>query len=618
MSERLAERIASTLEFARESTPYWAARIPLLGATVWDALREIRPLPRETLQREHIRMVAAVGDTQTWRSIRSSGTTGVPVEVVLDGQARDAEARAFAGHLDRVVGGAWRGAPIVHLALHPEATSATWPSPFHPNVMASKWNLSLLWNAGDHARSLGLRRLDGAVVTVMPSVVQLLLQEYAGTSERRLTPRAIVLSGESVHDDVRSMVRTATNTIVTSHYALAEVGIAGVECALAGGYHAASELVFVEIDNDHHGAGEILLTTLANRAQPLIRYRTGDRGEWLPQRCGCGDSRPRFWVHSRRHGDTTRIDTIRLTKLFCQLGVEKFAVRDEDDGAVRVTVRPPGVMYAASRQLVSQAIAAAAAPGTTVRVDEEYAVGVGRTVAEFLQRTPTTATAIRDWLGMRLEGRADLVSAALIGSVLDPCARTRRSDIDAVVFIDNRSAIFAWVDLVRELRAELPGLSLHVDVADTLAERAPLLVARILDQHLMVAGRSVVEVLRPPTLDAVRAEARTFAQRMSAVLWERLTATRGIQQPLEESRWIARAALDALRFRFLLRGSTVLRLPAVLEAIAHDDELPPELVADIRSVMDVAREHCPPPLAESATTWAWLTAAAMCMRLIIS
>ena len=45
--------------------------------------------------------------------------------------------------------------------------------------------------------------------------------------------------------------------------------------------------------------GEIVVTLLVNRAMPLVRYRTGDRGALLPAACSCGRATPLLGVVER-------------------------------------------------------------------------------------------------------------------------------------------------------------------------------------------------------------------------------------------------------------------------------------------------------------------------------
>jgi phenylacetate-CoA ligase len=584
MNAALKQRLAEALAFARASTTFWQHRIPRVTTSALETLHAVAPLTRQELQRERVRLLAIGGDTRSWRTVRSTGTTGIPVEMVLDGAAVAAEALAFARHLDRLTNVDWRRRSVTHLAFHPQAASAAWRSPWSEEGVVVKWNLTRVANCGPVALHAALQNLGGSIITMMPSVAMLLLREVEPFQNLDVRPLAVVLSGEEVHDATRDLVRNAFSPIVTSHYVLAETGIAGVECPAAGGYHAASEAVFVEIDET---TGEILLTTLANRALPLVRYRTGDHGEWRSEPCGCGSRRPRFMILGRgvRDPHAGRLDSIRLAKLFCNLGVERYDISSAGDETMRIEYRVSAPLEEAARQRIRNAIADATRPGAVIRV-EEVQEGMWQAVTMLVGRAPFDLDGVREWLTMKIPPHAGVVTAAILGSFLDPCARTRASDIDVLVLLERRSDILEWIDHAKRLRRDLPSLSIHADTAAGLAGRAPLLVARLLDQHVHLAGRAVAEVVTAPTIDELRIDARAFAQRTGVLLWERITEPH-IERAdvLKESRDIGRAALDALRYRYALRGIPALRVPRVIDAMAGDPNLPQELAADVRHAL---------------------------------
>jgi phenylacetate-CoA ligase len=55
--------------------------------------------------------------------------------------------------------------------------------------------------------------------------------------------------------------------------------------------------VHLEIIDD-----EAVVTSLVRRAMPVVRYRTGDRVEWLSTDCPCGSREPRFRLLGRLDG----------------------------------------------------------------------------------------------------------------------------------------------------------------------------------------------------------------------------------------------------------------------------------------------------------------------------
>src|SRR5690606_31527741 len=75
-----------------------------------------------------------------------------------------------------------------------------------------------------------------------------------------------------------------------------EVGAISAECP-AGALHVHAEVVHVEIVRDGEPAqdgeeGDILVTSLTNRAMPLVRCRVGDRGTLSHEPCPCGLPHP--------------------------------------------------------------------------------------------------------------------------------------------------------------------------------------------------------------------------------------------------------------------------------------------------------------------------------------
>jgi phenylacetate-CoA ligase len=79
-----------------------------------------------------------------------------------------------------------------------------------------------------------------------------------------------------------------------------------VECAEANGSHVWEDLALVEcLDPETQQAvpdgerGELVVTALADRAAPLIRYRSGDLVRFTRQQCGCGSNHGRIWTLGR-------------------------------------------------------------------------------------------------------------------------------------------------------------------------------------------------------------------------------------------------------------------------------------------------------------------------------
>ena len=117
-----------------------------------------------------------------------------------------------------------------------------------------------------------------------------------------LRPGSILLTADYVPRCVVKSIADTWKCRVYTHYGLTEVGFGfAVDCDSHRGHHCRVADFFIEIIDPETGLpvksgipGEIVITSLASEAMPLIRYRTGDRSRLIDSRCGCGGMSPRL------------------------------------------------------------------------------------------------------------------------------------------------------------------------------------------------------------------------------------------------------------------------------------------------------------------------------------
>ncbi|NNE08772.1 MAG: phenylacetate--CoA ligase family protein [Gemmatimonadetes bacterium] len=120
------------------------------------------------------------------------------------------------------------------------------------------------------------------------------------------TLRAIITTAEILTPTMREAIEQGFATRVFDEYGCAEVGSIAHDCE-HGSLHVNSENLLVEILTDEgeirsEGTGRLVLTELHNRAQPLIRYDSGDYGELSFAPCACGRALPVLEnVHGRAY-----------------------------------------------------------------------------------------------------------------------------------------------------------------------------------------------------------------------------------------------------------------------------------------------------------------------------
>jgi phenylacetate-CoA ligase len=109
--------------------------------------------------------------------------------------------------------------------------------------------------------------------------------------------RGVRTFGETLHDDLRQLVREAWGVTLTDAYSSEEVGMLAVQCPGTEHYHVMSESALVEVlrpDGTPCGPGEtgrVVVTPLHNYAMPLLRYDLGDSAE-IGGPCPCGRHLP--------------------------------------------------------------------------------------------------------------------------------------------------------------------------------------------------------------------------------------------------------------------------------------------------------------------------------------
>ncbi|WP_320007131.1 DVU_1553 family AMP-dependent CoA ligase [Maridesulfovibrio sp.] len=108
--------------------------------------------------------------------------------------------------------------------------------------------------------------------------------------------RSVLLCWDILPDASMQTIGRVFGCEVFSHWGMTETCLGGgVDCSPGSGMHLREPDFYVEIINPATGEllpdghkGEIVLSTISRRAMPLIRYRTGDVGCIMPDKCSCG------------------------------------------------------------------------------------------------------------------------------------------------------------------------------------------------------------------------------------------------------------------------------------------------------------------------------------------
>lgn len=144
------------------------------------------------------------------------------------------------------------------------------------------------------------------LVSTPQLIMQLIIQMQATGKNIADYPlcRVICRNAEGIQNPMQRHIQERTKAKVYNLYEPAELGMAGAffQCEAHSGYHIQEDCYFAElvafgsdqVITEPHQMGELVFTSLAAEAMPLIRYRTGQAVMMEAETCACGRSLKRI------------------------------------------------------------------------------------------------------------------------------------------------------------------------------------------------------------------------------------------------------------------------------------------------------------------------------------
>ena len=173
-------------------------------------------------------------------------------------------------------------------------------------TMPSRARMQRLFSALSSLRELvaDLNAFQPVVLGGYPSALQTLAKEQQA-GRLHIHPVLVNAAGETLTSAARKQIETAFGCRVGNYYGSSEAVGLTYECA-AQRLHVNSDWYILEPVDEHDRpvppgqlSHDVLVTNLANRIQPIIRYRMGDRVAISPESCSCGSPFPYIRVIGR-------------------------------------------------------------------------------------------------------------------------------------------------------------------------------------------------------------------------------------------------------------------------------------------------------------------------------
>lgn len=215
-----------------------------------------------------------------------------------------------------------------------------------------------------------------------------LMAEHIRDSGARIhPPRVVVSTAETLDDAGRALLRSSFRADVFDIYGLTETGFVAWECTAHDGFHLSEDEAIVELAHDEkYGAARLIVTNLALKSMPMIRFETGDLA--LPvesTRCGCGRSLRRIrriegrMVDSLRRADGTMVTPYRLTLALEDIdGLDRYQVVQEDLEQFVVRIEAAATASADLDERIRRTLASALGDKARITVRREASIAPPR------------------------------------------------------------------------------------------------------------------------------------------------------------------------------------------------------------------------------------------------
>jgi phenylacetate-CoA ligase len=326
---------------------------PVLQVDPYRALAALPPVSKLELRQAGPEVLAGGRVHPKWRSSTSSGSTGEPFRVYYEARAWAMLKYAVKLRARRACG----VGPTDRVVILDAVPPGTRASRLEQTIGCGR--ISVLQPAS--AVAADLVAFQPNVIYGLPSALHEAARALQARGDR-LPVSAVFTSGELLDGSARALLAGGFQAPIYDIYGTSETKEIAWECP-QGGMHLNNDVVRLEVLDDSGQPlpvgeeGNLVASVLVNRAMPLLRYLTGDRGALLSGACSCGRASPLLGVVTGRAADVLvfrggqRISPYAFT---CALervtGLLRYQVSQLDPARVRVRAILEG---AANREAIA-------------------------------------------------------------------------------------------------------------------------------------------------------------------------------------------------------------------------------------------------------------------------
>ncbi len=300
-TRQLAE-LRQMIEHAYETAPFYRKALDRVGLKPTDIrsfedFRKIPILTKQDIRDQFDDLLSSAYRGQALHVKKTSGSTGVPLRVMLDDAGMQFK-RACTLRADEWSG--WRfGQRVAKVWGNPEYMKLGWRGRLRNLLLDRADYLDTLKMTDESMATYAarLRRHQPGLIFGHAHSVYLLAHFVHRHGPAGIRPSGIITTAMVLHDWQRRVIERVFRCPVTNRYGCEEVSLIACECEKHAGLHVNADCLYVEVLCGGEPASEgepgaVVVTDLANRAMPILRYKVGDVAALSSRPCPCGRGLP--------------------------------------------------------------------------------------------------------------------------------------------------------------------------------------------------------------------------------------------------------------------------------------------------------------------------------------
>ncbi|MCA1959914.1 MAG: phenylacetate--CoA ligase family protein [Desulfomonile sp.] len=254
-----------------------------------DDLERIPFLTKEIVRKRKEDLLAVNIPARRRLTVRTSGSTGTPLEFAIDRATRAMERALAVRHLKWL---GWKKGDVVA-----EIRAATFSDSgrtyrYFPASRQVVFDFTALDDEKLQRVVETLHAFRPKYIRALPWSVFLLARWMERNNKAAPPVRYVITASENLRPAMKEHVERVFKVPVIDHYGQNEQVAYAFQCAYGIGYHVQREMSIVELIRTSDGNSEIVGTCLHNYAMPFLRYRTGDFALSRDELCPCGRTGP--------------------------------------------------------------------------------------------------------------------------------------------------------------------------------------------------------------------------------------------------------------------------------------------------------------------------------------